>query len=82
MVPVWVAALLFGWAVGATALAVWRTWSERRAWETTELALEVVAAAAAYQAELETNLPLMVMVHPDGVADATIKLDQACYWLN
>ena len=82
MVPVWFAAFCAGWAVCSTALALLHARRERQAQATMRAALRMASDAVAQKAALESSLPLMVMVRPDGVVDATMQIDQACYWLN
>jgi hypothetical protein len=68
MIPVWFAAFCGGWAAGATALALWYARRERQA----RSALEA----------LEADLPVVMLLGPRGVAEATLPVTSACYWLN
>lgn len=68
MVPLWFAVFLAGWACGSTVLSLWHARRERQ--------------ARAALAALEENMPVMVLLRPDGVVDATLPVTRACYWLN
>jgi len=68
MVPVWFAAFCAGWAVCSTALALLHARRERQ--------------ARAALAALQENMPVVVLTGPAGVAEATLPVSAACYWLN